>query len=50
LFINGDFVEPKEKKVISIINPSTESEICKISEGSEADIEKAIDSAIDAFK
>ncbi len=50
LFINNEYVESEAKTTIDVINPSTEKIICSISEGREADIDKAVSAAKIAFK
>ncbi|EGR31572.1 hypothetical protein IMG5_106650 [Ichthyophthirius multifiliis] len=50
LFINNQFVDGVKKTYIPVYNPATEEKICEISEGTEQDIELAIDAAAQAFK
>lgn len=49
LFINNEFVEGVKKQHISVINPATEEEICKVSEATKEDIELAVEAAEKAF-
>jgi acyl-CoA reductase-like NAD-dependent aldehyde dehydrogenase len=50
LYINGKFTEGVKKQLISVYDPSTEEEICKVSEATEEDVEAAIKSAEEGFK
>lgn len=49
LFINGEFVQPKQKKSFEVISPSTEEEICHVYEAREEDIDAAVEAAEAAF-
>ena len=49
-YINGDWVNPVEKKEIEVINPASEKIIGNVSIGSEADVDKAVKAAREAFK
>ncbi|CUM63646.1 uncharacterized protein PRCAT00001229001 [Priceomyces carsonii] len=50
LFINNEFVYPKQKKTFEVISPSTEEEITHIYEAREEDIDIAVAAAEKAFK
>lgn len=45
LFINGEFVDGKNKNTIDVIDPADESIICKIARAEKEDVELAIDAA-----
>lgn len=49
-YINGEWVDPVEKKTLDVINPATEEVAGKISLGSAADVDKAVKAAKEAFK
>jgi aldehyde dehydrogenase (NAD+) len=49
LFINGQFVDGSEKGTIEIINPTNGKPITTISEGTAADVDKAVEVAQHAF-
>ena len=49
LFINGEFIPPVDGKYFDTINPSNEEKIAEVAEGSQADIEKAVESARKAY-
>ncbi|MES2342937.1 MAG: aldehyde dehydrogenase family protein, partial [Pseudomonadota bacterium] len=48
-YINGEWVEPAEKKTLDVINPATEEVCGKIALGSAADVDKAVMAARKAF-
>ena len=48
-YINGQWVEPGDKKLMDVINPSTEEICAQIAIGSEQDIDKAAIAAKKAF-
>nr|XP_013189662.1 unnamed protein product [Amyelois transitella] len=51
LFINGEFVNSDgSEKVMSLINPSDESEICKVQSASASDVDRAVMAAKKAFE
>ncbi|MBT3612114.1 MAG: aldehyde dehydrogenase family protein [Flavobacteriales bacterium] len=50
LFIGGDFVKPLSKKYFNTLNPATNQSIAKIADANDKDIDKAVKSAIKAFK
>ncbi|WP_134321762.1 aldehyde dehydrogenase family protein [Cumulibacter soli] len=49
-YINGQWVDPETPKSLDVINPSTEEVAGKISMGAEADVNKAVAAAKEAFK
>lgn len=49
LFINNEFVYPKEKGILETISPSTEEVITSVYQGSAADVDVAVEAAEDAF-
>jgi aldehyde dehydrogenase (NAD+) len=49
LFIGGEWVEPASSRTIDVISPHTEEVIGRVPEGTEADIDRAVASARDAF-
>ena len=48
-YINGAWVDPVTPKTLDVINPATEEPIGKISMGSAADVDKAVEAARAAF-
>jgi aldehyde dehydrogenase (NAD+) len=50
LFIGGEFVASKGGKRFATVNPATEETLSKITEGSVADVDRAVASARKAFK
>lgn len=50
LFINNEFVYPKQKKTFETISPATEEVISSVYEGREEDVDIAVDAAEKAFK
>lgn len=50
LFINGEFVEAKNKKTFGIENPTTGEEIIQIQEGEADDVDIAVKAARKVFK
>jgi aldehyde dehydrogenase (NAD+) len=49
-YINGEWVDPVEPKTLDVINPA-DGEVCaRISLGSEADVDRAVAAAKEAFK
>ena len=48
-YINGAWVEPEGSERLDVINPATEQPIAQIALGTEADVNKAIAAAHDAF-
>ncbi|WP_420549661.1 aldehyde dehydrogenase family protein [Curvivirga sp.] len=49
-YINGEWVNPVEPKTLDVIDPSTEEACAVISMGGEADVNKAVASAREAFE
>lgn len=50
LFINNEFVLPKQKKTFEVISPSTEEEITHVYEAREEDVDTAVKAAQAAFE
>ena len=50
LFINGKFVLAKDGKTFATINPSNEQHLAKVAYASEADVNKAVAAANEAYK
>ncbi|MEM9396975.1 MAG: aldehyde dehydrogenase family protein [Pseudomonadota bacterium] len=48
-YINGEWVDPIEAKTLDVINPADESVCARISLGSEADVDRAVAAAKNAF-
>ncbi|MFD3266504.1 aldehyde dehydrogenase family protein, partial [Phenylobacterium ferrooxidans] len=48
-YINGEWVDPVEKKTLDVINPATEGVCGKISLGNATDVDKAVMAARAAF-
>ena len=48
-YIDGQWVEPSEKKTLDVINPATEQVCGKIALGTAADVDKAVKAAKKAF-
>ena len=48
-YIDGQWVDPVEKKTLDVINPATEGVCGKIAVGSAADVDKAVKAAKKAF-
>lgn len=49
-FINGDFVAPEKGKYFDTVNPATEEKLSRVAEGSEADVDKAVNAAREAYR
>jgi aldehyde dehydrogenase (NAD+) len=49
LFINGKWVSPQSKKKFYSINPATEEVLAKVSQGNQADVDKAVKAARAAY-
>ena len=49
LFIGGTWVEPASSKVIDVISPHSEELVGRVPEGTDADIDRAVAAARDAF-
>ena len=50
LFINGEFVAPEKGKYFDTVNPATEEKLCRVAEGTEADVDKAVNAAREAYR
>ena len=49
-YINGEWVDPVTPKSLDVIDPATEEVSGHINAGSEADVDKAVNAAAQAFK
>jgi aldehyde dehydrogenase (NAD+) len=49
LFIGGEWVEPASSRTIDVISPHTEELVGRVPEGTEADVDRAVAAARDAF-
>lgn len=49
-FINGEFVAPENGKYFDTVNPATEEKLSRVAQGSEADVDKAVKAARDAYR
>jgi aldehyde dehydrogenase (NAD+) len=49
LFIGGDWVQPATSATLDVISPHTEEVIARVPEGGEADMDRAVAAARDAF-
>ena len=49
LFINGDWVKPIDGGTREILNPATNDVVATVDDGSEKDVQRAIDAARKAF-
>jgi aldehyde dehydrogenase (NAD+) len=49
-YINGEWVDPVTPKSLDVIDPATEEVSGHINAGSEADVDKAVEAAAEAFK
>jgi len=49
LFVNGEFVAPADGKYRTIVNPANEQPLCKVAEGSAADVDRAVKAARQAY-
>ncbi len=49
LFINGKFEKPSGRKYFDTINPATEEKLSEVAEANEADVNKAVKAARDAY-
>ncbi|CUM53356.1 unnamed protein product [Debaryomyces tyrocola] len=50
MFINNEYVYPKQKKTFDVISPSTEEHITDVYEALEEDVDTAVEAASAAFK
>ena len=49
-YINGEWVDPATPQSLDVIDPATEEVAGHISLGSDADIDNAVNAAVNAFK
>jgi aldehyde dehydrogenase (NAD+) len=50
LFINGDFVAPEKGRYFDTVNPATEEKLSRVADASQADVDRAVASARDAYR
>lgn len=50
LFINNEFIEACEGNTFETIDPRSNTVICRVAEGREKDVDKAVDAACNAFQ
>jgi aldehyde dehydrogenase (NAD+) len=50
LFINGKFEKPLSKKYFDTINPATEEKLSRVAEANEADVDRAVKAARNAYE
>jgi aldehyde dehydrogenase (NAD+) len=50
LFINGKFEKPLSKKYFDTINPATEEKLSEVAEANEADVDRAVKAARNAYE
>ena len=50
LFINGEWQEPLSKKYFATINPANEEKLSEVAEANEADVNKAVSAARNAYE
>ena len=50
LFIDGDFVAPASRRYFDTINPATEERLSRVAEASEADVDRAVAAAREAYR
>lgn len=49
LFINGEWQAPSSGRYFDTINPATEEKLCEVAEANEADVDKAVTAARNAY-
>jgi len=49
LFIGGEFVEPASGRMFSTVNPATEDALAEVAEAGDADVDRAVKAARNAF-
>src|SRR5215218_7859751 len=49
LFIGGEWVAPASAKTFTVVNPATQETVATVPEGTEADMDRAVAAARDAF-
>jgi len=50
LFINGDFVAPEKGRYFDTLNPATEEKLSRVAAASDADVDKAVKAARNAYR
>ena len=50
LFINGEFVAPEKGRYFDTINPATEEKLSRVAQASDADVDKAVQAAREAYR
>ena len=50
LFINGEWTKPSSKKYFDTINPANEEKLSEVAEANEADVNKAVEAARNAYE
>ena len=50
LFIDGDFVAPASRRYYDTINPATEEKLSRVAEANEADVDRAVAAAREAYR
>ena len=50
LFINGEFVAPEKGRYFDTINPANEEKLSRVADASEADVDKAVRAAREAYR
>lgn len=50
IFINNEFIQSESGKTFPTVNPATGEVICEVAEGDQADIDKAVGAASEAFR
>ncbi len=50
LFIDGGFVSPKKRRYFDSINPASEEVLCRVAEAGEADVDRAVAAARQAYE
>jgi aldehyde dehydrogenase (NAD+) len=50
LFINGEFVKPEKGKYFDTVNPATEEKLSRVADASQADVDKAVAAAREAYR
>ena len=50
LFIDGEFVAPEKSRYFDTVNPATEEKLSRIAEASDADVDRAVRAAREAYR
>ena len=50
LFINGEFVAPEKGRYFDTVNPATEEKLSRVADASDADVDKAVKAAREAYR